>query len=198
MTGEPSFADPVAARIWAQYFRRMNRLLRPLDEAQARELTLEIQGHLWESFRSEAAGSEAERLLNAIDRLGEPESFIGPMRSDRLLEKASKSFRPKDVLKGLYWHLVGGTKKAVLGVVYVLGYILAVIFGLIAVLKIVSPRHVGLFLFNDGDFMFGYALDLTGLRTEVLGYAIIPICGFAAIGLYFGLTRLLKTLKRSR
>jgi len=197
MTDKAMCADPVAGRIWAQYFRRMNRLLRPLDEAQARELTLEVQGHLWESFRSGNAGSEAERLLDAIDRLGEPESFVGPMRADRLLEKASKSFRPKDVGKGLYYHLVGGTKKVVLGSVYVIGYLLAICLALIVPLKIFFPEHVGLFLFSNGDFVFGYALNLTGLRTEVLGYGIIPLCGLAAVGLYLGLTRLLKTLKRS-
>jgi uncharacterized membrane protein len=196
MTDKPVFADPVAGRIWAQYFRRMSRLLRALDEAQARELTLEVQGHLWESFRSENAGSEAERLLNAIDRLGEPESFVGPMRADRLLEKASKSFRLKDVGKGLYYHLVGGTRKIALGVVYVMGYLLAFGLALIAVLKIVFPGHVGLFLFGDGGFVFGYTWDLTGLRTEVLGYGIIPLCGLAAVGIYLGLTRLLKALKR--
>ncbi len=195
MTGESLFADPVAARIWAQYFRRMNRLLRPLDAEQAGELKLEIQGHLLESFRSDSAASEAERLLNAIDRLGEPEAFIGPMRADRLLDKASRSFRPLDVMKGLVYHLAGGTKKAVLGALYVLGYLLAVGFGLIAVLKVFVPRHVGLFLFGDGDVIFGFAVDVTRSHREVLGLWIIPLGAIAAFGLYLGLTRLLRLLR---
>jgi len=195
MSTEPVFSDPIAERIWNQYFRRMDRQLRPLDGEQAGELKLEIQGHLLESFRNAPAGSEAERLLNAIDRLGEPESFIGPMRADRLLTKAARSFRPRDVVKGLVYHLASGTRKAVLGVVYVLGYLLAVCFGLIAVLKTLAPRHVGLFLFGDGDVVFGFANDLTRTYREVLGFWIIPLCAVAAFGLYLGLTRLLKLLR---
>lgn len=198
MTGEFIFKDPVAEKIWTQYFGRMNRLLRALDETQKRELTLEIKGHLLESFESERAGSEAERLLNAIDRLGEPESFIGPMRADRLLAKASRSFRPKDVLKGMYYSLAGGTRKVFLWLLYVLGYVLVICLGLIAFLKIIIPKHVGLLLYDDGDFVFGFALNLTGFRSEVLGFWIIPICAISAIGLYFGLTRLLKVLRRRK
>jgi hypothetical protein len=196
MNGERFFDDKVAERIWAQYFRRMDQMLRPLDEEQKADVTLEIKGHLLESFRSETSGSEAERLLNAIDRLGDSELFIGPMRADRLLAKASKSFKPRDVLKGLVYHFVGGTRKLALGIVFVLGYILVVCLWLISVLKIFFPRHVGLMLFEDGPLVFGYAANLAGLKSEVLGYWIIPICAGAAIGLYFGLTRLLKTLKR--
>lgn len=198
MIGDHFFSDKVAERIWTQYFRRLDRLIRPLDEIHRRELTLEIKSHLLESLQSEMMGSEAERLLNALDRLGEPESFIGPMRADRLLTKASKSMKPKDVLKGLYYHLAGGTRKLFLGILFVLGYILAVSFVLMAALKLILPGHVGLLLFNDGDVTFGLALDVANLKSDVFGYWIIPICLALAVGLYFGLTKLLKALKRLR
>jgi uncharacterized membrane protein len=198
MNGEHFFSDRVAEKIWAQYFRRLDRLIRPLDEVQRRELTLEIKSHLLESFRGETAGSEAERLLNALERLGEPESFIGPMRSDRLLAKASKSMKPKDVLKSLYYHLAGGTRKMFLGILFVLGYILDVGLVLMAVLKPIIPNHVGLLLFNDGDVIFGFGRDTSNIKTDVFGYALIPICLVLAAGLYFGLTKLLKALRRSR
>ena len=198
MNGEQFFTDKVAEKIWAQYFRRLDRQIRPLDEVQRRELTIEIKSHLLESFRGETTGSEAERLLNALDRLGEPESFIGPMRSDRLLTKAAKSMKPKDVLKGLYYHLAGGTRKLFLGLLFVLGYILDIGLVLMAVAKVIIPSHVGLLLFNDGHGVFGMALDVTGLKSDVFGYGIIPICLALAFGLYFGLTKLLKALRRSR
>jgi hypothetical protein len=198
MTGEHFFSDRVTEKIWAQYFRRLDRLIRPLDEVQRRELTLEIKGHILESFHSDTAGSEAERLLNAFDRLGEPESFIGPMRADRLLTKASKSMKPGDVLKGLYYHLTGGSRKLFLGILFVLGYILDVGLVLMAVLKPIIPNHVGLLLFNDGDFVFGFGWDTSNLKADVFGYFIIPICLILAAGLYFGLTKLLKALRKSR
>ncbi len=198
MNGEHFFSDRIAEKIWAQYFRRLDRLIRPLDEVQRRELTLEIKSHLLESFRGETAGSEAERLLNALERLGEPESFIGPMRADRLLTKASKSMKPRDVLKGLYYHLADRTRKLFLGILFVLGYILDVGLVLMAVLKPIIPRHVGLLTFNNGDVIVGFGWDTSNLKTDVFGYAIIPICLILAVGLYFGLTKLLKALRRSR
>jgi hypothetical protein len=198
MNGEQFFSDRVAEKIWSQYFRRLDRLIRPLDEVQRRELTLEIKSHLLESYRGETAGSEAERLLNALDRLGEPESFIGPMRADRLLTKASKSLKPRDVLKGLYYHLAGGSRKLFLGILFVLGYILDAGLVLMAVLKPIIPSHVGLLLFNDGDVILGFAGDASNLKKDVFGYALIPICLISAVGLYFGLTKLLKALRRSR
>ncbi len=196
MTESAVFADKVAAKIWAQYFRRLERLIRALDETQRRELEIEIKGHLMESFQSQTSGSEAERLLNAIERLGEPESYIKPMLAERLLSSASKSLRPIYVLKGLYYHFVGGVRKVFAGGLFVLGYILIFILAASGVLKIFFPRHVGLFLYEKGGFLFGMTLNPERVRTEVLGYWIIPICLGLAFVLYIGLTKLLKVLKK--
>jgi len=196
MTENTIFSDKVTAKIWAQYFHRLDRLIRVLDETQRRELELEIKGHLLESFQSETSGGEAERLLNAIERLGEPESYIKPMLADRLLSSASKSLRPTDVLKGLYYHFVGGVRKVFAGVLFALGYVLVFILGMIGILKIFFPGHVGMFFNENGGFLLGMDLKPEHVRTEVLGYWIIPICLGLAFVLYIGLTKLLKVLKR--
>jgi uncharacterized membrane protein len=196
MNDEHYFQDPIAEKIWRQYFNRLDRLLRPLDETQKRELTLEIKGHLLESFAADQTGAEAERLLNAIERLGEPEEFIRPMLADKLLTKASRTLSPGAVLKGLYYHLVSGARRVFFGILFVLGYLLAVCFALMAVLKVFFPKHVGILLFEKGDLVVGFAYDLKNLRTEVLGYWIIPIGLGLALILYLGLTKLLRKLKR--
>jgi uncharacterized membrane protein len=190
------FSDNVATKLWAQYFRRLEQSLRALDEDQRRELILEIEGHLLESYRSEATGSEAERLLSAIDRLGEPETYVKPMLAERLLAKASRSLRPTDVLKGLYYHFVGGVKKVFAGILFVVGYLVTFCLALIAALKIVFPGHVGFFIFEKGDILVGMDVKPEGVRTELLGYWIIPICLGLSLLLYVGLTKFLKILKK--
>ncbi|RPI70607.1 MAG: hypothetical protein EHM45_24640 [Desulfobacteraceae bacterium] len=196
MSEKSLFTDKVAEKIWAQYFRRLDRWLRALDETQKQELILEIKGHLLESLQSEPSESESERLLNAIERLGEPETYVKPMLAERLLTKASKSLKPKDVLRGLYYHFVGGVKKIFAGIIFVFGYALAVSLALIGLLKVFFPGRVGLFLFEKGTLLFGLSVKPEGARTEVLGYWIIPICLGSAFLLYIGLTKLLKVLKK--
>lgn len=196
MTENTIFNDKVAGKIWAQYFRRLEALVLALDETQRRELELEIKGHLLESYQSETAGGEAERLLNAIERLGEPESYIKPMLAERLLSSASRSLRPKYVLKGLYYHFVGGARKVLAGVVFAVGYLLVFVLALIGVLKIFFPRHVGLFLYEQGGALLGMDVKPEHVRTEVLGYWIIPICLGLAFALYVGLTKFLKVLRK--
>jgi hypothetical protein len=195
MTVNVIFSDKVTAKIWAQYFRRVAGLVRALNETQKRELELEIKGHLLESFQSETSGGEAERLLNAIERLGEPESYIKPMLAERLLYSASKSLRPTYILKGLYYHFVGGVRKVFAGGLFAIGYILVFILASIGILKVFFPGHVGMFLYEHGGFHLGMDLKPEGVRTEVLGYWIIPICFVSAFILYIGLTKLLKVLK---
>ncbi|UCH97429.1 MAG: hypothetical protein JSV88_11405, partial [Candidatus Aminicenantes bacterium] len=73
MNEKKLFTDTVTIKIWHQYFRRVKRCAKPLKSNQQEELLLEIQDHLLESFKQETGSNEAEKLLNAIDKLGDPE-----------------------------------------------------------------------------------------------------------------------------
>ena len=196
MKGEKFFLDPVAMRIWDQYFKRLERALRPLDGEQRRELELEMQDHLLQGFREVAAENEAERLLIAIENLGEPDGFIKPLLADKLLGKASRTLTPGAIFSGLYYYVFGGIKKMLLGLLFGSGYIIS--FGLVimAALKPFFPRNVGLLIFADGDWNFGIKIKSIGLKTDVLGYWIIPLGLLGGLLLYFALTKLLRVLKR--
>ncbi len=196
MKTEELFSDKVAARIWNQYFRRVNRFSKTLDKDQQEELQLEIQDHLYESFKQETGESEAVRLLNAIDKIGDPEEYIKPMVADRLLSSASRTLNPKTILKGLYYYLFGSIKRFFVSLSFSIGYLMVITFGIMAILKPFFPNNVGVFLDKDGIPNIGIIGDSSRLQTDVLGYWIIPIGIFVSLLLYLGLTKKLKILKR--
>jgi hypothetical protein len=188
--------DPVAIRIWEQYFKRLARAIRSLDKEQRVELELEVQDHLLQAFRETSGANEAERLLTAMEHLGEPDDFIKPMLADKLLGEASRTFTPKAVFTGLYYYLFGGAKRVLLGSLFGVGYVISFALMAMAVMKVFFPGHVGLLAFADGDWTFGFKLDNSGLKADVLGYWVIPIGMAAGLLIYSALTRLLRLLKQ--
>jgi uncharacterized membrane protein len=198
MKAEDYFKNPVTQKIWDQYNQRLLYLLRRINSEEKEEMLLEIKGHLLESFQQDPAESEEERLLNALDRMGEPEKFLRPLIADKYMNRASKTLSPKDVIKGLYFSLFTGIKKAVLSIFIGLGYILVCILALIAVLKPFFPNHVGVILFNNGSMTAGISLNSSGVKIDYLGYWVIPIAVGLAVLIYIGLTKYLHKTRRTR
>jgi uncharacterized membrane protein len=198
MKGEDFFKNTITKKIWDQYDQRLQHILRRTDKEEKKELLLEIKSHLLESFKQDPAESEEEKLLNAIDRLGEPEIFLRPLIADRYMTRASRTLSPKDVARGLYFSLFTGFKKAVISFLLGLGYILAFIFAVMAVFKPFFPNHVGVLLFNDGSLTAGMAFNSSGVKTDYLGYWVIPISAALAVLIYIGLTKYLRKVRRSR
>ncbi len=198
MKGEDFFKNTITKKIWDQYDQRLQHILRRTDKEEKKELLLEIKSHLLESFKQDPAESEEEKLLNAIDRLGEPEIFLRPLIADRYMTRASRTLSPKDVARGLYFSLFTGFKKAVISFLLGLGYILAFILAAMAVFKPFFPNHVGVLLFNDGSFIAGLSINSSGVKTDYLGYWIIPLSAALAVLIYIGLTKYLHKVRRSR
>ncbi len=188
------FADPLAQRIWDHYFRRVRRFSKSINLKLQEELKLEIQDHLYESFSRETGESEADRLLNAIDKIGDPEEYIKPMAAEKLLINAAQSFNPKTIFKGLYYYIWGGVKRFCIAVLFGIGYAISLILGFFALLKPFLPETSGLLINSRGGLAFGIIEDIKDIRADILGYWIIPIGIILSVTIYMGLTRLL--LKR--
>lgn len=197
MKAEDFFNNPVTIKIWNQYDQRLKHLLRKVNKEEKEEILLEIKGHLWESFQQDPAESEEERLLNAISRLGEPEIFLRPLIADKYMTRASRTLSPKDVIKGLYFSLFTGFKKAMISFCLGLGYILVFILAGMAVLKPFFPTYVGVLLFNDGSVTAGMSFNSSGVKIDYLGFWIIPIATGLAVLIYIGLTKFLRKVRQS-
>ena len=190
--------DPVSLKIWSQYFRRISRILWPMDPEQREDLTLEIQTHVLESMAQEKEGGEPERLLNALEKLGEPEQFLRPLMADKMLGKAARTLSPGAVLKGLYLAVYKGVRVALFSLLFVIGYAAALTFGMVALLKPIIPRHAGIFFSPEGGLAAGILGGNTQGYRDILGYWVIPISLMLAVLLYVGLTKLLRLLRSPR
>ena len=195
MNVDKILSDTVAKKIWHQYFRRVKRCAKPLNSHQQEELILEIQDHLLESFKQEAGDKEAEKLLNAIDKLGDPEEYLRPMIADRLLSSASSTLNPKTVFKGLYYDLFGNIKSFLLSLAFSLGYLTAFVFAVLSILKIFFPDNIGFFINENGGVLIGI-IGGESLKTDILGFWVVPLGLLASLIIYLVLTRNLKVVKK--
>lgn len=195
----PDFEDEVARRLWENYVERIESMLAPLHPAARREIVQELKVHLLDSIRHDEAQAEAERVLNATERLGRPEDFLEPIVTDRIIEEGAATYNPLWIVKGLGRTLTRGVKNTILGLFFGIGYLLAAVTASLAVLKPFFPSHVGLFRgTGEGAYRwaFGY-IDQTEGMTELLGNWIIPISLALAVLLYLGLTKMLVLLRSS-
>ena len=195
MKVEKILSDTVAKKIWHQYFRRVKRCAKPLKSHQQEELILEIQDHLLESFKQETGNNEAEKLLNAIDKLGDPEEYLRPMIADRLLSSASSTLNPKTIFRGLYYDLFGDIKSFLLSLAFSLGYLAAFVFAVLSILKIFFPDNIGFFINETGGILIGI-IGGESLKTDILGYWDVPLGLLVSLIIYLVLTRNLKVVKR--
>ena len=192
MNYELKFNDDVARKIWNNYFKRVDKSMRSIQKTKREELKLEIQGHLLESMEDASTDSDSSKLMDAIDRLGEPEDFIKPMIADKLLLDASKTFNPRNVFMGLFFNLHSSIKRAVLTMIISLGYCFLFCIAVMTIMKIIIPSHVGVFLPENGGITTVGILVNPGPHKEILGFWTIPIGVVCTALLYTGLTRLLR------
>ena len=59
-------------KIVENYLGRLRRHLKGLPEGDSEELVREIYSHIYDSYSENATEDEVERILDVLDRLGEP------------------------------------------------------------------------------------------------------------------------------
>jgi hypothetical protein len=194
----PEFEEEVSRRLWDNYVERIESKLEPLQPAARAEIVQELKTHLLDSIRHDAADEESVRVLNATEKLGRPEEYLEPIVTDRIIEEGATTYNPIWVLKGLGRTLTRGMKKMALGLLFGIGYLLAVGVVVVGLLKPFYPNHVGLF-YEPGNmerFVFG-VIEQTDGMTEVLGYWVIPLSLIVGLAIYGGLTKMLVLLRQS-
>lgn len=194
---EAAFKDQITKRIWDQYLRQVERVLKPLDPSMREETLLELQAHLLDGFRDGTGETEAERLLNAIDRLGEPEEILKPMMADKLLTKGIRTLHPGSIAKGLFYSFFGRLRRIALALAIGIGFVGSLCLAAMGILKFIFPRHIGFLLLEGGGFIFGMTLDASHIKTDVLGYWFVPIALVLAFLFYLLFSQLLRLLKKT-
>ena len=188
---EIQFIDSNAKRVYKNYIQSIKNATKELCAEDSLEILMEFNSHLYESVQIKNSKSEIDILLNAIDKLGTPEEVLKPLVADKILDRATRSFKPTDIFKALFLNIGNGICYIIFGILY----FFIGIFTLSIFLKIFLGYRAGLFYSDDISFI-GYSDDKNILINEVLGNWFIPVMLLLNIALYFILTMALK-LKRS-
>ena len=165
---------PAAEHEIESYLTRLRTSLRGLPAEQVEDIVREIRSHLRES-----AGTDRERLTEALARLGDPATLGSAYRMDDLALRAQSSRSPLLLLR-LVMHWATRSLEG-LGalVVAFLGYGTALIALGCALVKPFMPERVGLWVQrlppDDWSFQLGRVPVAPTDAREVLGWYIVPL-----------------------
>lgn len=193
---EIEFKDTNSARIYKDYINRVRNAVKILDKDNQQEVLLEINSHIYEGVADNSESKEElERLLDVLEKLGQPGVFLKPLVAEKKLEEATKTFNPVKIAKALILNIGNGVSYIIFAVLYL--FLFGFLFLVIA--KIIDPGNVGLFYRTNDIFILGHYTNSDGVsytQYEQLGNWFIPAMLLSAAVLYVFLTLLLK-LKRT-
>jgi uncharacterized membrane protein len=107
-------------KIVENYLGRLRRHLRGLPDRDSEELVREIYSHIYDSYNEDATEDDIERVLNVLDRLGEPSEVVSERLSGSMKSMGRKRNLPFLILAGF---LIGvfGLPLGVGGLVVLIG-----------------------------------------------------------------------------
>jgi len=188
---EITFQSENAQRVYKNYIRSVEKLLKPLSEADKQDLLMEVNSHIYEGMQNYKGMDETENLLNIIDKLGSPDEYVKPAVAYKKVQEASRTFNPGHVIAAIFLNLRNGVVYLVLSILYLF---LIVLLGL-SFVDVFIPEQTGLFLSN-GEFTYYGMIKDPSAYTEVLGYWFIPLnLGICAV-LYFLITLIFRFIKK--
>jgi HAAS len=183
-----TIADDAQRRIDA-YLKQLRKGLRGIGDDDARDIVEELRSHILDKA-SVGGDINVARVEAALAALGTPEELARQYVTDDLLARAEASRSPLLILNSLLrWAGLSVAGAFVLLGTFI-GYFLAVVFALVALLKPLHPHTAGLWMLSGNEYSIrlGFAGAPAGAR-EVLGWWIVPIGLFLGYGLFLLTTR---------
>ena len=89
------------------YLARMRNHLKGLPDADREELVLEIYSHIYESYVEAGNEDEVQRILQVLDRLGEPSEVVASRLSGTIKRMGRKRNLPFYILTGFLISIFG-------------------------------------------------------------------------------------------
>jgi hypothetical protein len=177
------------------YLNTLRRLLRGVNEADARDIVEELRSHILD--RAAADGEVTpSAIAHALTALGSPEDIAGQYLTDELVKRAQVNRSPWLILQSLFrWATLSFVGFWVL-MISLIGYFLAGSLSLCALLRPFHPTTAGLWLIPDStDTVLSLRLGFGSAPVngrELLGWWIIPLglilaMGMVLVNLHFGL-----------
>lgn len=94
-------------KIVDNYSKRLKDHLKGFPEKDKEELLREIHSHIYESYKSDPTEDEIERILNVLDKLGEPSEAISTRMSESMVDMGKKKNLPMYIFAGVLIGLFG-------------------------------------------------------------------------------------------
>jgi hypothetical protein len=184
-----------ANKILALYDKRVFHIIKPLGEQDRQDIKMELDSHIYESMARNPKEDEVTTLLSALEKLGEPETFLYDVVAERKLNQARKSFNFLHVISALGLNIGRGVIKTVLFFIITIVYIVSFSCAAVAVVKIFIPSKVGMHVY-PGGFTAGWIEPHTPGAREVLGLWFTPVFIILAVLLYVINTFLLRLIPK--
>ena len=185
-----TFTQQSAQDLYASYLQQVDSMCGALDPRQRADIQMELKAHLLESYIQLSEGDETKRITSAINKLGQPQEFIPMWVEERLLDGAQTGSSTRNLLRLFRINAFKSVRQFVISMLMGLGYLFSFVLFIAAVMKLVFPEHVGLFISSNGIPVIGY-VDSEDF-TELLGYWFIPLGLIAAFALQWVLNMLLR------
>lgn len=181
--------DKNAQRVYDNYINSLKNVLKPILDSDKEEVLMEFNSHIYENLQNNKSKLEIDVLLNTMEKLGSPEEVLKPLIADKLLERATKSFNPLQILKALLLNITNGVSYIIFFLLYLsLGTFIFLIFA-----KLFSS-NVGMY-FKEGEFRVIGVVNGSSEYQEVLGYWFIPVMILVTVSLFIIITLFLKFKK---
>jgi len=94
-------------KIIENYLGRLRGRLQGLPERDREELVREIYSHIYDSFIQDETEDEVQRILNVLDRLGEPSEVVSARLSGTMKSMGRKRNLPFLILAGFFIGIFG-------------------------------------------------------------------------------------------
>ncbi|MDR0750389.1 MAG: hypothetical protein LBF62_12595 [Tannerellaceae bacterium] len=187
------FDSVEAYKIYTNYIEQVNDIISMLPKDDVTDIINEIDSHIYESFIcNKTIVSEKERIMMVIRNLGEPQSYLKPVITERQLKHAINKYNIFGILRGIWVTLLTGGQY----ITALIMYLLILSCGFLVIAKIFYPHKTGLFI-EDGNFAgLGFLSQINAGAAELLGYWLIPILIVSCAIFYFFMTFILKKIVR--
>lgn len=180
-------SDKNADLLYYKYIKDLKRIIKTLSKKDQDDILMEINSHIYESMQHNTSGTEIDKLVETLEKLGDPYKSFSKLVADRKLLQATNTFNPLHVAKALSLNLSNGFIYVFFSILYL--FLFCFVFLIFT--EIVYPHNTGLFI-GENETHFGFITNIDPALTEVLGNWFIPLVILIMMIIYLLITLLLK------
>jgi hypothetical protein len=158
-----SIDSEIALKVWNNFERELAHKLKPLPVDEANDVRLEILGHLYDSACNDQAESEESRLINAIERLGDPDEYLTPLIADILLQQKTKKGYPLAILESFLIAASRGLIHMLIIMMMGFAYFNVMMVFVMSIMHLTDP-DVGLWLYETGGYALSFEAQTGGVQ----------------------------------